>query len=102
MTEISRDKLEGETVAEKDQKGYQTQISDLESYMRERQGLPNPELIIEGESLVPRSVVPKNIVDYELVDSDFGGQTVNLANLKHDDSALAKSIHKSRLEKKAA
>ena len=92
MTEIDRDRLEGETVAEKDLYGYKSQISDLESYIKERQGFPNPEVILDGETFAPFSTIVEDSDAEDITEIDQDEKVVDISRLKHNDSALGKHI----------
>ncbi len=101
MAEIDRDKLTGTTVEKRDQEGYRAQKIGLDNYVMEREGILDPEVIIDVETLESYSV-PRTSVGNQVVDLKHDDKIVKIADLKHNDSRLGKLIRKNLLEKKAA
>ena len=66
-------------------------IASIEELKRERAGLPDPEIVLDGETLSPESTTS---MDVRVVDQASRAKIVDIKKLTHRDSALGLLIWK--------
>ncbi len=100
MTEISIDRLTGKT--EITSSSDEAIAENLKNIQRDFRGLPNPEVILDGDSLAPYTGSVVDFDDHEVNGIDTNDKIVKIADLNHNDSRLGKLIRENLLEKKTA
>lgn len=95
----NKEKLIGETtVTSSSNEAIEATIAQLR---REYHGLPDPEVVIEGEQYSPKSVSGTS-TEPTLTEGTSSKVIDIISKLTHKNSALAYRIREKRLEKKAA
>lgn len=98
MTEINRDRLT--RLSEVSSSSDEAILNNLKDMQRDYRGIPDPEVVLDGELLQPYANYDNDLKNYTEASSEINKKTVDYSDLKPSDSGFAKLIWAKRPQSK--